>query len=124
MRSRWLAPALLLALPLSLELLLIDLGPYGDSGMFWILHQLKWALLGLVVEGRNDVPRPVVFDRFAGRRGSTVAGLPLTRGEPAFRANMAGTMPVAFPACGDASADCARWSWARSSVPRRCCQRR
>lgn len=47
----WAASAnvLLLALPLSLELLLIDLGPYGETEMFWILHQLKWALMGLVV---------------------------------------------------------------------------
>ena len=47
----WAASAnvLLLALPLSLELLLIDLGPLSESGLFWILHQVKWALLGLVV---------------------------------------------------------------------------
>jgi hypothetical protein len=47
----WAASAnvLLLAMPLSLELLLIDLGPFGESGLFWILHQVKWALLGLVV---------------------------------------------------------------------------
>jgi hypothetical protein len=47
----WVASAnvLLLALPMSLELLLIDLGPLGESGLFWILHQVKWALLGLVV---------------------------------------------------------------------------
>ena len=47
----WAASAnvLLLALPLSLELLLIDVGPSGPSNLFWILHQVKWALLGLVV---------------------------------------------------------------------------
>jgi hypothetical protein len=47
----WAASAnvLLLAVPLCLELLLIDLGPWGDSGLFWILHQVKWGLLGLVV---------------------------------------------------------------------------
>jgi hypothetical protein len=47
----WAASAnvLLLAVPLSLELLLIDLGPYGERNLFWILHQVKWALLGLVV---------------------------------------------------------------------------
>jgi hypothetical protein len=46
----WVASAevLLLAVPLAFEMLLIDLGPAGDSPMFWILHQLKWALLGLV----------------------------------------------------------------------------
>jgi hypothetical protein len=47
----WAASAnvLLLAVPVSLELLLIDLGPYGEGNLFWILHQVKWALLGLVV---------------------------------------------------------------------------
>jgi|SRR5262245_22113499 len=47
----WTASAnvLLLAVPLCLELLLIDLGPLSDSGLFWILHQVKWGLLGLVV---------------------------------------------------------------------------
>ena len=47
----WAASAnvLFLALPLSLELLLIDLGPFGESNLFWVLHQVKWALLGLVV---------------------------------------------------------------------------
>lgn len=46
----WAASAemLLLAIPLAFELLLIDLGPGGDSPVFWVLHQLKWALLGLV----------------------------------------------------------------------------
>ena len=46
----WVASAnvLLLALPLSLELLLIDIGPVGESGLFWVLNQAKWALLGLV----------------------------------------------------------------------------
>lgn len=46
----WAASAelLLLSLPLAFELLLIDLGPAGDSPVFWVLHQLKWALLGLV----------------------------------------------------------------------------
>ena len=43
------ANVLLLAVPLSLELLLIDLGPGGDSSLVWILHQVKWGLLGLVV---------------------------------------------------------------------------
>jgi hypothetical protein len=42
------AEVLLLAVPLAFELLLIDLGPLCDSGLFWILHQCKWALLGLV----------------------------------------------------------------------------
>lgn len=42
------ADVLLLAVPLSFELLLIDLGPLTDSGLFWILHQLKWGMLGLV----------------------------------------------------------------------------
>ena len=42
------AEVLLLAVPLAFELLLIDLGPSGDSPVFWVLHQLKWALLGLV----------------------------------------------------------------------------
>jgi hypothetical protein len=47
----WTASAniLLLALPLCTVLLLIDLGPWGDSNLFWILHQVKWGLLGLVV---------------------------------------------------------------------------
>jgi hypothetical protein len=47
----WTASAnvLLLAIPLCLELLLIDLGPWGDSSLFWILHQVKWGLLGLIV---------------------------------------------------------------------------
>jgi hypothetical protein len=46
----WTASAnvLFLALPLSLVLLLIDIGPIGESGLFWVLHQVKWALLGLV----------------------------------------------------------------------------
>jgi hypothetical protein len=42
------ADVLLLTVPLAFELLLIDLGPAGDSPVFWVLHQLKWALLGLV----------------------------------------------------------------------------
>lgn len=42
------AEVLLLSVPLAFELLLIDLGPAGDSPVFWALHQLKWALLGLV----------------------------------------------------------------------------
>ena len=47
----WAASAsfLLLAVPLCLELLLIDLGPWGDSSTFCILNQVKWGLLGLVV---------------------------------------------------------------------------
>jgi hypothetical protein len=47
----WAASAnvLLLAVPLCLELLLIDLGPWGESSTFWILNQVKWGLLGLVV---------------------------------------------------------------------------
>lgn len=47
----WAASAnvLLLSLPLCLELLLIDLGPSGESNLIWILHQVKWGLLGLVV---------------------------------------------------------------------------
>jgi hypothetical protein len=47
----WTASAnlLLLALPLCMVLLLIDLGPQGDSNLHWILHQVKWGLLGLVV---------------------------------------------------------------------------
>jgi hypothetical protein len=46
----WTASAnvILLALPLSLELLLIDLGPRSESPLFWVLEQLKWGLLGLV----------------------------------------------------------------------------
>ena len=46
----WAASAnvILLALPLSLELLLIDLGPRSESSLFWVLEQLKWGLLGLV----------------------------------------------------------------------------
>lgn len=46
----WTASAnvILLALPLSLELLLIDLGPRSESSLFWVLEQLKWGLLGLV----------------------------------------------------------------------------
>ncbi len=39
---------LLLTVPLAFELLLIDLGPAGDTPVFWVLQQLKWALLGLV----------------------------------------------------------------------------
>jgi len=42
------ADVLLLAVPLAFEMLLIDLTPAGDSPVFWVLHQLKWALLGLV----------------------------------------------------------------------------
>lgn len=42
------AEVLLLAVPLAFELLLIDLGPSTDSPVFWVLHQLKWAMLGLV----------------------------------------------------------------------------
>ena len=42
------ADVLLLAVPLSFELLLIDLGPLSDSSLFWTLHQLKWGMLGLV----------------------------------------------------------------------------
>src|SRR5829696_4717988 len=42
------AEVLLVTVPLAFELLLIDLGPSGDSPVFWILHQLKWALLGVV----------------------------------------------------------------------------
>jgi hypothetical protein len=42
------ADVLLLAVPLAFELLLIDLGPAGDSQLMWTLHQVKWALLGLV----------------------------------------------------------------------------
>ncbi len=47
----WTASAnvLLLSVPLSLELLLIDLGPSGDTNLFWILQQAKWGLLGVVV---------------------------------------------------------------------------
>jgi hypothetical protein len=41
------AELLLLAVPLAFEMLLIDLGT-SDSPVFWVLHQLKWALLGLV----------------------------------------------------------------------------
>ena len=43
------ANVLLLALPLSVELLLFDLRPWGESNLFWILNQVKWGLLGLVV---------------------------------------------------------------------------
>jgi hypothetical protein len=43
------ANVLLLALPLSIELLLIDLSTSSDSNMVWILTQAKWGLLGLVV---------------------------------------------------------------------------
>jgi hypothetical protein len=42
------ADVLLLAVPLAFELLLIDLGSAADSQLMWTLHQLKWALLGLV----------------------------------------------------------------------------
>src|SRR4051812_3995832 len=42
------ADVLLLTVPLAFELLLIDLGPAGESPVFWVLHQIKWALLGLV----------------------------------------------------------------------------
>jgi hypothetical protein len=42
------AELLLLSVPLAFELLLIDLSPAGDSPVFWVLHQVKWALLGLV----------------------------------------------------------------------------
>jgi hypothetical protein len=41
------AEMLLLTVPLAFEMLLIDLGT-SDSPVFWVLHQLKWALLGLV----------------------------------------------------------------------------
>lgn len=43
------ANVLLVAVPLAVEMLLIDLGPAGDSNLLWVLGQLKWALLGLVV---------------------------------------------------------------------------
>ena len=42
------ADIVLLALPLSLELLLIDLKPASDSNLLWVLQQAKWGLLGLV----------------------------------------------------------------------------
>jgi hypothetical protein len=42
------ADVILLAMPLSVELLLIDLGPATDSPLLWTLHQAKWGLLGLV----------------------------------------------------------------------------
>ena len=42
------AEVLLVSVPLAFELLLIDLGPSGDSQVFWVLNQLKWALLGVV----------------------------------------------------------------------------
>jgi hypothetical protein len=46
----WVASAevLFLTVPLAFELLLIDLGPSADSPVFWVLHQLKWAMLGVV----------------------------------------------------------------------------
>jgi hypothetical protein len=43
------ANVLLLAMPLSIELLLIDLSTSSDSNLVWILNQAKWGLLGLVV---------------------------------------------------------------------------
>jgi hypothetical protein len=43
------ANVLMLAMPLSIELLLIDLSTSSDSNMVWILTQAKWGLLGLVV---------------------------------------------------------------------------
>jgi hypothetical protein len=42
------AEVLLVTVPLAFELLLIDLRSSGDSPVFWILNQLKWALLGVV----------------------------------------------------------------------------
>ena len=42
------AEVILLTLPLSVELLLIDLGPSADSPALWVLQQAKWGLLGLV----------------------------------------------------------------------------
>src|SRR5262245_61889102 len=47
----WTASAnvLLLAVPLCLELLLIDPSRRSDSGLCSILHRVKWGLLGLVV---------------------------------------------------------------------------
>ncbi len=46
----WAAAAnvLLIALPTTLVLLLIDLPDSKSSPVFWILQQLKWALLGTV----------------------------------------------------------------------------
>jgi hypothetical protein len=46
----WTAAAnvLLIALPTTLVLLLIDLPDSKSSPVFWILQQLKWALLGTV----------------------------------------------------------------------------
>jgi len=47
----WAASAnvLLLAVPVAVELLLMDIKPWSESNLFWILHQVKWAVLGLVV---------------------------------------------------------------------------
>jgi len=46
----WAASAdiVLLALPLSVELLLIDVRPETESPLLWTLQQAKWGLLGLV----------------------------------------------------------------------------
>jgi hypothetical protein len=46
----WAAAAnvLLIALPTTLVLLLIDLPDSKSSPVFWILEQMKWALLGTV----------------------------------------------------------------------------
>ena len=46
----WTAAAnvLLIALPATLVLLLIDLPDSKSSPVFWILEQMKWALLGVV----------------------------------------------------------------------------
>jgi hypothetical protein len=43
------ANVLILAIPVAVELLLIDIKPTSESNLFWILHQVKWAVLGLVV---------------------------------------------------------------------------
>ncbi|HJZ90814.1 MAG TPA: hypothetical protein VKE40_08055 [Gemmataceae bacterium] len=43
------ANVLILAIPVAVELLLIDIRPWSESNLFWILHQVKWAVLGLVV---------------------------------------------------------------------------
>jgi hypothetical protein len=47
----WVASAnvLLLALPVAIELLLLDIKPWSESNLFWILQQVKWGVLGLVV---------------------------------------------------------------------------
>ena len=42
------AEVLLVTVPLAFELLLIDLRTASDSPVFWILNQLRWALLGVV----------------------------------------------------------------------------